>query len=67
MITRLYILGKNRLDQALTTRDRGQGTLEYLGVIVIVAILVTAAVIAFNAFDLGGKITEQLNKIGDAG
>lgn len=67
MLTRLYITADARIRQALNSKDRGQGTLEYLGVIVIVAILVVAAIAAFNAFDLGTKLTTQLDKIGNAG
>lgn len=67
MLTRLYISTQTRIRHAIADGERGQGTLEYLGVIVIVAILVVAAVAAFNAFDLGGKLGEQLDKIGGAG
>lgn len=67
MLTRLYIAADTRIRQAVGSKDQGQGTLEYLGVIVIVAILVVAAVAAFNTFDLGGKLSEQLDKIGNAG
>ncbi|GAA1633639.1 hypothetical protein [Georgenia ruanii] len=67
MSTRLYVRAKVRLQELLDRRDAGQGTLEYLGVVVIVAILVVAAVTAFNSFNLGEKITTQLDKIGNAG
>lgn len=67
MLTRLYISAETRVRQAIASGDRGQGTLEYLGVVVIVAILVVAAIAAFNAFDLGTKLTTQLDKIGNAG
>ncbi|KAE8762974.1 hypothetical protein [Georgenia thermotolerans] len=67
MSTRLYVRAKVRLQELLDRREAGQGTLEYLGVVVIVAILVVAAVTAFNSFNLGEKITTQLDKIGNAG
>ncbi len=67
MLTRLYISTQLRLRQAISSGERGQGTLEYLGVIVIVAILVVAAVAAFNSFNLGEKLGTQLEKIGGAG
>ena len=67
MATRLYVKARVRMQQLLDHREAGQGTLEYLGVVVIVAILVAAAVAAFQAFELGPKITAQLTKIGSAG
>ena len=63
MLTRLYITADTRIRQAVSSKDRGQGTLEYLGVIVIVAILVAAAIAAFTTFDLGSKLSTQLGKI----
>jgi Flp pilus assembly pilin Flp len=67
MSTRLYVKARIRLQDLLDRREAGQGTLEYLGVVVIVAILVVAAVTAFDRFELGAKIEEQLTKIGNAG
>ena len=61
MLNRLYFATRARLAQV--GGDRGQGTLEYLGVVVIVAILVVAAVTAFTTFDLGAKLTTELGKI----
>lgn len=63
MLTRLYITADTRIRQVIGSKDRGQGTLEYLGVIVIVAILVAAAILAFETFDLGEKLSTQLGKI----
>lgn len=63
MATRLFVSARARLQQLLDRREAGQGTLEYLGVVVIVAILVAAAVLAFTTFDLGGKLTTELGKI----
>jgi len=65
-MTRMYVNTKIRLAKALESRDAGQGTLEYLGIVVIAAILITALILAFKNFDLGGKITTQLKKITDA-
>ena len=36
----------------------GQGTLEYLGIVVVVVLLVGALITAFTAFNLGTKITD---------
>ena len=65
-MTRMYVNTKIRLAKALESRDAGQGTLEYLGVVVVAAILITALIMAFNNFHLGDKITVQLQKITDA-
>jgi len=62
----MYVNTKIRLAKALESRDAGQGTLEYLGIVVVAAILISALIMAFNTFDLGGKITTQLKKITDA-
>jgi hypothetical protein len=62
-MTRMYVNTKIRLEKALENRDAGQGTLEYLGIVVIAAILITALILAFKNFDLGTKIKTQLDKI----
>jgi hypothetical protein len=66
-MTRMFVKTKIRLAKALEAREAGQGTLEYLGIVIVAAILVVALVGAFNTFDLGTKITTQLDKIGNAG
>lgn len=65
MTTRLFVKAQTRLqDLVRDHRESGQGTLEYLGIVIIVVLLVGAAVTAFTTFDLGAKLTEQLGKIG---
>ncbi len=66
-MTRMFVTTKIRLQKALEQRELGQGTLEYLGIVIVAAILVVALVGAFNKFDLGAKIGTQLDKIGNAG
>jgi len=66
-MTRMLVKTRIRLQKALEQRDLGQGTLEYLGIVIVAAILVVALVTAFNHFDLGSKISTQLDKIGNAG
>jgi hypothetical protein len=63
----MFVKTRIRLQKALEERDRGQGTLEYLGIVIVAAILVIALVGAFNKFDLGAKIGAQLDKISGAG
>ena len=62
-MTRMFVNTKIRIEKAIEARELGQGTLEYLGIVVVVVLLVGALITAFTAFDLGGKITTQLNKI----
>jgi pilus assembly protein Flp/PilA len=62
-MTRMFVNTKIRIAKAIEAREAGQGTLEYLGIVVVVVLLVGALITAFTAFDLGGKITTQLNKI----
>jgi hypothetical protein len=43
--------------------DEGQGTLEYVGIVVIAALLVAAIVAAVKGADIGGFITTKINEI----
>jgi len=47
--------------------DAGQGTLEYVGMIAVAAVLALAILQATNTVDLGGFFTDQVNKIKDFG
>jgi hypothetical protein len=66
-MTRMLVNTQIRIRKMLENRELGQGTLEYLGIVIVAAILVVALVTAFNSFDLGSKISDQLDKIGSAG
>lgn len=66
-MTRMFVNTKIRLQKALEEREAGQGTLEYLGIVIVAAILVAAVVGAFDTFDLKEKIGAQLTKIGSQG
>ena len=57
---------------ALQTRvaerdEKGQGTLEYVGIVVIAALLVGAIVAAINPGEITGKIQEKISEILNAG
>ena len=47
--------------------DAGQGTLEYVGMIAVAAVLALAVLQATDQVDLGGFFTAQVNKIKDFG
>jgi hypothetical protein len=66
-MTRMFVNTKIRMIKAMEAREAGQGTLEYLGIVVVVVLLVGALIAAFTQFNLGEKITTQLNKIIPAG
>jgi len=43
--------------------EKGQGTLEYVGIVVIAALLVTAIFTAVKGADIGSTITSKLKEI----
>lgn len=71
-MTRMFVNAKVRATKLIEARglrgDAGQGTLEYLGIVIVAAILIVALIGVFNggSFDLGEKVQEQLDKITDA-
>lgn len=52
----------------LVERDeKGQGTLEYVGMIIVAAILAVAVLEVTNTIDLGGIFSNQVSKVTDFG
>jgi hypothetical protein len=51
----------------LRARDAGQGTLEYVGMIAVAAILVIAILQATKSVDLAGFFVDQINKVKGGG
>lgn len=62
-MTRAFVKAKIRLQKSLEAREAGQGSIEYLGVIVVAVLLVVALIAVFRGFDLGARIQEQLDQI----
>lgn len=63
---RLYVMLQLRLHDIMDPDqqdERGQGTLEYVGMIAVAAILVLAVLEATDTIDLGGFFTEQIDKV----
>jgi hypothetical protein len=53
-----------RLEDLRATRDRGQGTLEYVGMVAVAALLVGVVVTAFGGGSaLGGVVSTAISKI----
>ena len=65
MLLRLLLRSRARL--AAHARDAGQGTLEYVGMIAVAAILVIAILQATKTVDLAGFFTDQINKVKGGG
>jgi hypothetical protein len=62
-MTRAFVKAKIRLQKSLEAREIGQGSIEYLGVIVVAVLLVVALVTVFQGFGLKEKIQGQLDQI----
>lgn len=61
----LYMVLVTRLH---ATRDeKGQGTLEYVGIAIVASILVVAVVDAVTGANIGGVITREIGEITGAG
>jgi len=57
-----------RVIKAVEGREAGQGTLEYVGMIAVAALLVVAVVTAFgNGSTLGSKVSDAISKITSIG
>lgn len=71
-MTRMYVNARVRL-QHLRDRFRnenGQGTLEYLGIVIVAGLLILAVTTAVDDFKLGDKLNTEFGKIvggGDGG
>ena len=52
---------------ALRSNERGQGTLEYVGMIIVAAILVVAVLEVTDTVDLGGVFQEAIEKVTNFG
>ncbi|GAA4352767.1 hypothetical protein [Angustibacter luteus] len=61
-MTKALVAMQVRAQKALESRESGQGTLEYVGMIVAVAVIVGAVVLALNNQKLGDKVTTAFSK-----
>ncbi|GAA1825253.1 hypothetical protein ACFFOM_12025 [Microlunatus capsulatus] len=59
----LYFWQLTALDKVAARREAGQGTLEYVGMIAVAAIIIVAVVAVAKEADLGGMITTAVEKV----
>jgi hypothetical protein len=52
-----------RLARTRLAEERGQGTLEYVGMIAVAAVLIVGLLEAVGAVDLAGFFTEQVDQV----
>ncbi|MBT0772637.1 hypothetical protein KIH74_27080 [Kineosporia sp. J2-2] len=57
------IWAAKRVETAADRRDRGQGTLEYVGMVVAVAVVIGAVVTAINAWNLPSHMTTIISDV----
>lgn len=66
----LYValrIGLRRLVDAEARDERGQGTLEYVGMVAVAAVLVVAVLTVTGQVDLGKFFSDQLKKVTEFG
>lgn len=47
--------------------ERGQGTIEYLGAVIVAVVIILATIKAVGGADIGGAIIKQIEKVVTAG
>jgi hypothetical protein len=64
IMTKRFITLRLHLTQALVRRsDAGQGTLEYVGMIIVAAVIAVAVMGALKGVDLGNAVTTAVNSV----
>ena len=62
----LYLRTSGALQTRITDRQRGQGTLEYVGMIAVAALVVVAVATTIKGVDLGSMVTAAIAKVTSA-
>jgi len=62
-MTKAIVKTQIRLQQFIANREAGQGTLEYIGMIVVAAILIVGVVAAAGKAGLGAKFSKAITDI----
>ena len=66
-MTKALVKTQVRMQQLVADRDAGQGTLEYVGMIIVAAIIVTAVIAVLTDIDLGKIFSDNVHKVTDKG
>jgi hypothetical protein len=66
-MTKALVRTQIRLQQLVARGEAGQGTLEYVGMIIVAAIIVVTVITMAKGLDLGGKFSENVHKVLDMG
>ena len=64
-MTRAYIAttgAVTRTIDRMRNNDRGQGTLEYVGIVIVIVGILAAVMAIVSKYDLAGKVETELNK-----
>ena len=62
-MTKSLVKTQIRLRQLVANREAGQGTLEYVGMIIVASIIVVAVLDVLGAVDLGGVFQSNIEKV----
>ncbi len=71
-MTQMFVSTKVRLQKAVEARlagrdlEAGQGMLEYVGILVIAAVLIVAVMAALDVIDVEGIVNNRANEIQDS-
>ncbi|WP_338749335.1 hypothetical protein [Janibacter alittae] len=60
-----FIVVQHTLSQRLSDRERGASALEYVGMLIVAAIIVGAVITVINDADVAGAVTDSVNEILD--
>ena len=63
LLLTLFVWQLTAVDKLKTRREAGQGTLEYVGMIAVAAIIIVAVVAVAKSADIGSMLTAAINKV----
>jgi hypothetical protein len=66
-MTKSLVRTQIRLRQLVANRESGQGTLEYVGMIIVASIIVVAVLNVLGAIDLGAIFSKNIKNVTDHG
>jgi len=61
-VIELYVKASDRLARR-AKGERGQGVIEYVGIVVVVAIIIAAVILAADSFEVGDMIMSAIQSI----